>query len=333
MMSTTQISINQKAVILLNQIISKKDILGFTIEQLANGAKLYDFTNANLEGSMYLSRILMADLASIQLAPVKARITANSGPIDLDLIEIYTQVPLLACMASQYAGWMVKAKKMVDGKKKTYFKAMGSGPARALARVEKELYEFLGYTENHQSAVLFLETSQKPDEGVVQYISDKCGVDPLNLHVLYASTTSLAGSVQIAARIVETALHKFMELGIDLKWIVSGCGTCPIAPVLKDEMKAMGVTNDCIMFAGSVTLSMDIPEGKESEFFNIFKNAPSNTSSSYGKPFFETLQDAGGDFYKIDTGLFAPAQITVINRTTGNIFTEGSLNPEKLDFS
>jgi methenyltetrahydromethanopterin cyclohydrolase len=78
---------------------------------------------------------------------------------------------------------------------------------------------------------------------------------------------------------------------------------------------------------------MDIPEGKESDFLKIFQKAPSSASPSYGKPFYETLQDVGGDFYKVDPGLFAPAQITIINRTTGNIFTEGKLNPEKLNFS
>ena len=329
---SSHISINQNAVSLLTEISDNHEFLGFTIDKLPNGAKLYDFTNANSEGSIYLCRILMGDLCSIQLSPVKASLNARSGPTELELIEVGTQQPLIACMASQYAGWAVKAKKMVNGKKKTYFRAMGSGPARALARVEKELYEDLGYSDSSKSAVLFLETSKKPDEGVVDYISEKCGVDPSNLHVLFAPSTSLAGSIQIAARIVETALHKFHELGIDLHWIVSGCGTCPIAPVSDDEMKAMGVTNDCILFTGNVTLSIDIPDGKESEFVTLLKKAPSSASPSYGKPFFETLQDVGGDFYKIDLGLFAPAQITVINRTTGNIFTEGDLNPEKLNF-
>jgi methenyltetrahydromethanopterin cyclohydrolase len=124
-----------------------------------------------------------------------------------------------------------------------------------------------------------------------------------------------------------------MELGIDLKWIKSGFGTCPIAPVSKNEMKAMGVTNDCIMFTGNVTLTMDIPENEEKKFYQLLKKTPSNASPSYGKPFLQTLRDAGGDFYKIDAGLFAPARITVINRITDTIVTEGDLNPEKLDFS
>lgn len=327
------ISLNQNAELHLNQIVRKQDILGFKVNRLSSGAKLYDFTNANMEGSLHLSRILMSDLSSIQLAPVRARIHASSGPADLDMIEVGTQAPLLACMASQYAGWTVKAKKNVEGKTKTYFKAMGSGPARALAKVEKELYDSLGYTESWQSAVLFLETSERPDDGVIEYVSEKCGISSSNLHLLFAPTTSLAGSVQIAARVVETALHKFMDLGMNLKWVISGCGTCPIAPVMENPMKAMGVTNDCIMFTGNVTLCMDIPTPEESAFLKVLKKVPSTASPSYGKPFIETLQEAGGDFYKIDTGLFAPARITVINRITGNIFTEGDLNPEKLNFS
>ncbi len=332
-MSSPQISVNEHSILLLKNMLVKKEILGFSHEISPNGANLYDFTDANMEGGILLSRILMANLASIRLAPVKARINAKSGQGELDLIEIGTQHPQLACMASQYAGWTVKAKKTVDGKKETYFKAMGSGPARSIAKVEKELFELLRYTDNHQSALLFLETSQKPDDGVVDYISEKCDINPENLHLLYAPTNSLAGSVQIAARVLETALHKFMEQGIDLNWIVSGCGTCPIAPVLYDPIKAMGVTNDCLMFTGNVTLSLDIPEGKESEFLKILKATPSSSSPSYGKRFFETMNDVKGDFYKIDPGLFAPAQITIINRTTGNIFNEGIINPEKLDFS
>jgi methenyltetrahydromethanopterin cyclohydrolase len=332
-MSTSHVSINQKAISLLKEISDQSDILGFTIDKLPNGAIIYDFSNANAEAAIYLSRILMGGLGSVYLSPFKARINASSGPIDLELLEVSTQHPLIACMASQYAGWTVKAKKLVDGEKKTYFRAMGSGPARAIARVEKELYDSLSYTDSYDSAILFLETSQKPDAGVVEYVSQKSGIPPSNLHIIFAPSTSLTGSIQVAARIVETALHKLMEIGLDLHWIVSGCGTCPIAPVLQDELKAMGLTNDCILFTGNVTLSMDIPEGKESEFLKIFKKAPSCASLSYGKPFYETLQNVGGDFYKIDRGLFAPAQITVINRTTGNIFTEGKLNPEKLNFA
>ena len=58
-------------------------------------------------------------------------------------------------MASQYAGWAITP----DG----YF-AMGSGPLRAHARVEKELFAKLDYAESASHGVLVLETRTLPDE-------------------------------------------------------------------------------------------------------------------------------------------------------------------------
>lgn len=328
------ISVNKNAESLILNFEKKCDIFGINFEKLSNGAKIFDFSKANLEGSMYLARVCMADMAQISTAPAKGRINARSGTVDLELIEVNTLSPVISCMVSQYAGWNVKVKKINDkGEKKTYFKAMCSGPARALSRVEKELYEKLNYKDDYTSAVLVMETSKKPDDGVAEYIAKKCGVKTENIYLLYAPTSCLAGSVQISARIVETSLHKFFELGINPEWIVSGTGACPIAPVAEDDFKAMGWTNDCIIFAGSVTLNMDVPESEEKKLIELIKKCPSSTSKTYGKPFAQVYQEAGGDFSKIDPGMFAPAKITVINRVTGNIFTEGDLNLDILDFS
>ena len=324
------ISVNKNAESLIQNFEKKCDIFGINFEKLSNGAKILDFTEANLEGSLYLARVCMADMARISTLPVKGRINARSGPVELELIEVDTLSPVISCMASQLAGWNLKVKKINDkGEKKTYFKAMCSGPARALSRVEKKLYEEINYKDDHTSAVLVMETSKKPDAGVAEYIAEKCGVKTENVYLLFAPTACLAGSVQIAARIVETSLHKFFELGINPEWIVSGTGTCPIAPVAEDDFKAMGWTNDCIILAGSVTLNMDVPESEESKLLELIKKCPSRSRQRFQ----EVFKEAGGDFSKIDPGMFAPAKISVINRITGKIFTEGDLNLDVLDFS
>ena len=54
-------------------------------------------------------------------------------------VQVWTDHPAASCMASQYAGWAINP----DG-----FFAMGSGPLRAKARVEKELFAKLGYAED-----------------------------------------------------------------------------------------------------------------------------------------------------------------------------------------
>ncbi len=61
--------------------------------------------------------------------------------------------PVVACLACQYAGW-----RLSDGKGKDAFFALGSGPARALARVEP-LFEELGYRDKAPTATLVLESS------------------------------------------------------------------------------------------------------------------------------------------------------------------------------
>ncbi|MHA1727471.1 MAG: methenyltetrahydromethanopterin cyclohydrolase [Promethearchaeota archaeon] len=327
-------SVNQKAETFIHSFNDKCDFLGIKSGVLSNGARIFDFTNASLEGSIHLARVCMADLSVITTSPIKGIIDAKSGPVELEIIEVETKFPIIACMASQYAGWNVKVKKINEsGEKKTHFKSMGSGPARALALKEKKLFEEINYKDNYTSAVIVLETSKKPDELVAEYVAKKCGVKPENVYILFAPTSSLAGSVQIAARIVETSLHKFLELGLNPDWVVSGKGTCPVAPVADDDFKAMGWTNDCIIFTGKVTLNMSIPQADEHKLIELIKKCPSNTSSSYGKPFLEVFKEAGGDFFKIDPGMFAPAQITVINSKTGNTFTEGELNQCVLDFS
>ena len=60
------------------------------------------------------------------------------------------------------------------------------------------------------------------------------------------------------------------------------------------------------------------------------KNAPANTSKSYGRPFLETFKAVDYDFYAIDPGLFAPATYTVTNVKTGKSVTVGEINHKLL---
>ena len=60
-------------------------------------------------------------------------------------VHVWTDHPAESCMASQYAGWAITP----EG-----FFAMGSGPLRAKARVERELFGKLGYAEDAPRGVL-----------------------------------------------------------------------------------------------------------------------------------------------------------------------------------
>jgi methenyltetrahydromethanopterin cyclohydrolase len=202
---------------------------------------------------------------------------------------------------------------------------MGSGPARALGLKPKELYEEIGYKDDSEFAVLVMESSEIPNEEVVEYIAKHCSVDPENVYIAVAPTASIAGCVQISARIVETGIHKLESIGYDINTIKSGFGVAPIAPVVGDDTKCMGSTNDCIIYCGETYYTVDYGDVEKLE--ELVKKAPSTTSRDFGKPFYTTFKEAEFDFFKVDAGMFAPAKITVNDVKSKKSFTSGRINP------
>jgi len=227
--------------------------------------------------------------------------------------------PMLACMASQYAGWAVK----VNGTQSSgaYF-AMGSGPARVLFLGEP-LFRKLDYRDLSEVAVLALESRSLPSEEVAGWIAGKCRISSDRLYLLVAPTASLVGSVQVAARVVETGLHKMLEVGFDIGSVISGFGTCPVAPVARDDLRAIGRTNDAVLYGGKAWYTV---RGDDGRLESLVKELPSSASKDYGTPFYELFQRYGGDFYKIDPLLFSPAEVSINNVATGRSFHAGRVN-------
>src|SRR5207247_10652671 len=93
---------------------------------------------------------------------------------------------------------------------------MGSGPLRAHARVEKELFAKLGYAERAERGVLVLETRTLPTDEVARWVGQKAGLAPSHLTFVVAPTASLAGGGQIPARIFGTSLHQLETRGFSV---------------------------------------------------------------------------------------------------------------------
>jgi methenyltetrahydromethanopterin cyclohydrolase len=259
-----------------------------------------------------LSRICMGDLAEMEGAFL------TFGDVALPGIVVRTDRPHIACLASQYAGWAVKP----EG----YF-AMGSGPLRAIARVE-ELFAKLRYREPASGpGVLVLESRECPGPAVFEWLSGKSGVARDRLTLLVAPTASPAAGVQISARVVETALHKLHELGFDVAKIRTGFGTAPISPPAKSDPRAIGRTNDCILYGGVVHLVVDAPD---EVLETLVPRVPSSASRDYGTPFYDLFKRYDWDFYKVDPLLFSPAEVSLTSVASGRTFTAGSVNAELL---
>src|SRR6185436_8778921 len=223
-------------------------------------------------------------------------------------VTVWTDHPAVACMASQYAGWAISVEK---------FFAMGSGPLRAHARVEKELYEKLGYEEDAAQGVLVLEGRVLPDEAVAAWVAQKARLQPSQLTFVVAPTASIAGGVQISARILETGLHKMEVLGFDVRRVVSGFGIAPIAPVAKNDLRAIGRTNDCILYGGQARYSV---RAGDDELAALAAKLPASASADYGTPFYDLFKRYDHDFYKIDPLLFSPAEVWLSSATSGRTF-------------
>ncbi|MDF2954945.1 MAG: Methenyltetrahydromethanopterin cyclohydrolase [Candidatus Alkanophagales archaeon MCA70_species_2] len=310
------ISVNEHALDVFEEMMDFADELKVGVEELANGTTIIDAgvnEPGGFEAGLYLARICMADLADIRFTSVALKGRAFPA------IQVTTDFPILSCMASQYAGWQIKVEK---------FFAMGSGPARALAKKPKKLYEEIGYEDVAEEAVLVLEGRQIPDENVAEKIAQECDVRPEDLYIAIAPTASVAGSVQISARVVETGIHKLESIGFDINKIKHGHGVAPIAPIVGDDVKCMGSTNDCIIYCGRTFYVVEYENLDELKEF--LKKAPSETSSSYGKPFYVTFKEAGFDFYKVDAGVFAPAEITINEIKSGKTFSCGRINEDVL---
>src|SRR6185503_14629233 len=89
-----------------------------------------------------------------------------------------------------------------------------------------------------------------PNDAVAEWVARKAGIAPSALTFAIAPTASLAGGVQIVARVVESGLHKMDTIGFDVKRVVSATGTAPLAPTARNDMRAIGRTNDCILYGG-----------------------------------------------------------------------------------
>ncbi len=314
------IKINELTLKLVEEIIENKELYGAKIEKLSSGQTVIDLTKASWTGAQIAGEICMGGLGNVEYSSYS--IDGHYFPA----VNVYTSHPIVSCLASQLAGWSVKLKKEVekDGKikKKVVFQSLGSGPARAKARGEK-LFDEIEYTDESDCAVIFFETRNMPNEEVMAIVTDKCKVDASKTYAVCAPTACLTGSVQVAARIVETGIHKLHEIHFPLDVLLDGFGTVPVAPIAKDDFAAMGPANDAMFAVGKTFYTINVGKDKEAELFELLKKAPASTSSSYGKPFNTIFKEAEYDFYKIDPGLFAPAIFTVNNIKTGKTITVG----------
>ncbi|SEP02220.1 methenyltetrahydromethanopterin cyclohydrolase [Methylobacterium sp. UNC300MFChir4.1] len=314
-------SINALSGPLVERLVADAATLRLSVSQAAGGARMVDAgaqARGSIEAGRRIAEICLGGLGTVTIAP--------SGPIASwpYSVTVHSADPVLACLGSQYAGWS-----LADETGDSGFFALGSGPGRAVAAVE-ELYQELGFRDSATKTALVLEAAGGPPESVVAKVAEASGLKPEDLTFIFAPTQSLAGSTQVVARVLEVALHKAHTVGFDLHAIVDGIGSAPLSPPHPDFIKAMGRTNDAIIYGGRVQLFVD---ADDSDAKQLAEQLPSTTSSDHGAPFADIFARVNGDFYKIDGALFSPAEAIVTSVRSGATYRGGRLEPTLVDAS
>jgi len=322
------LSVNREAAALVQRLVDEADRLRVSVRTEAGGVRLIDAgieAPGSLEAGRLIGEICMGGLGQVALAAQGAGDPATGWPTWL---EVRSSQPVLACLASQYAGWSLSASKEEAGGKK--FFSLGSGPARALAGKE-ELFRELGYRDPLEGAarrgVLVLEVDREPPPVVIEKVLRDCALAPEALTLILTPTRSLAGTTQVVARVLEVALHKAHELHFKLSDIVDGVASAPLPAPGADGLDAMGRTNDAILYGGRVHLTV---RGSDEAARELARALPSLNSRDYGRGFADIFKAAEYDFYKIDGALFAPAEVWVSSLESGRTWHGGRLNLELL---
>jgi len=311
--TTIKVSVNQKGWKLGQKLCGSPEKYDVLVQESRQGVTIIDTgiaAKGTIEAGRLVTEICLGGYGEAEVKKIK-----YADDLTSESIYVQTNYPAISTLGSQFADWQIK---------ENDFFAIGSGPARALARKNKQLYEKIDYQDESDRTVLVLETSKEPPENVIHQILEDCKVQPEKLILILVPTTSIVGSTQVSGRIVETGLHKLLKLGLDPKLAANAHGSAPIAPVHKKFAEAMGRSNDAILYMGETFY--EVRGMEDAELKQIVEKTPSSASPQYGRPFLQIFKEANFDFYKVDPNLFAPAVVTVKNVETGTILKAGRTN-------
>ena len=317
MHSSQNISINQLSKPLVAALINDASALNLKVSTHESGVTIIDAgidATGGLEAGRRIAEICMGGLGQVTFVQNNSFENWPAG------LLVTTKNPVLACLGSQYAGWALSHEK---------FFSLGSGPARSIAQRE-EIFKDIQYKDNAEQTVLVLETDKIPPVEVIAKVARDTNIKPENLTFILTPTRSLAGTVQIVARVLEVALHKLHTLHFPLQNLVDGIASAPLPPPSPDFLTGMGRTNDAILFGGFVQLFVN---GSDEAAKKLAAELPSSASKDYGKPFAKVFKAVNMDFYQIDPLLFSPAKVTISNLSTGNSFFGGAFNQALLNQS
>lgn len=235
------------------------------------------------------------------------------GRVSIKNNRVFVEIekePAIATLSCQLAGWGIE----INGKP-----GLGSGPARILAKKPFDIIDKIGYHEISEKSALILETERLPDENICKKILEE--INSRELIIAAFRDKGRVGLINVISRVIEVAIYRLDLLGYDVKKIISANGSVPM-PKLTEDL--MFTSNDAIIYGGVVEIKV---KGWDK---SLTEKTVSLFSKVYGKTFKSLFQDAGGDFYKIETEIFAPAKLKITDIKENKEYHAGRINNEIL---
>jgi methenyltetrahydromethanopterin cyclohydrolase len=311
-------SLNQKAMAIIGPILDDPQRYGAELVRTPGGATIVDMGN-QAPGS-WLGAKLFVEASFGGLAEVTyGRIMIKD--LDVPSVDVVIDDPMLAVVACQ-----VGAMKLGEGA----FAALGSGPARAKARADRWAQR-VEYEDPSPLALIQLQMRGLPAEETLQEVADACRIPLANLTAMVAPTASLVGSVQVASRAFEQCIVALARnTSFDITSILRARAVAPVAPVIDDELWAMGRANDCLVYGGSSSLW--VRHSNDDEVRRTTESLPFsvNAGDYYGKSYREIFDAFGRSLYNIPADFDGPAKVAMTNQLTGSVFAAGEINLDRL---
>ncbi|MCX8204840.1 MAG: methenyltetrahydromethanopterin cyclohydrolase [Candidatus Nezhaarchaeota archaeon] len=308
------VSVNKLSMKYVSELINRAEEYRVKVERLPCGATVID-TGLEAPGG-YLAGLLLTKVCLGGLAECWLTYQAY-GDLELPSIVVATDHPATSLLGCQLAGWMVQVKE--EG-----FFAACSGPARALALKPKKVFEKIKYRDEYSEAAIVMETTKKPSDTVAKRVAEDCKISPKDLYMLLTTTASMAGSVQVSGRVVETGLYRLEYLGLEPLKVVFGSGSAPIMPPHPDVGVATAIEEDALLYGGVACYVIDEEEAKLKD---LVSKAPATAWSGYGSTSYEVLKAVGFDWSKLDPSFFTIGKLEVMCKSTGRNFVAGRVNP------
>lgn len=311
-------SISKNTVKLIReQILPYAEELNCRTHTLKNGATVIDMgieAGGSYEAARLFTLVTLGGLGTVSYG------TYSLGDCEVPSVEVTVPHPQVACLSSQFSCWKLAPSGEYQ------LPGFASGPARAITHNDS-VSKLWHYQDAFPETALALQTCELPDEAFAQSVADACHIQPDGVYLLAATTGSLVGSVQICARMPEVSMWGLNFKGFDIGKVIACKGYGPVAPCIKDELKAMDRVNASCLYGAVIRYLVDC---EDCELEGLAEKLVFGNTAHSGRRFSDIYEESGRDIFKMDLEVHKVAEIELNNLRTGSTFRAGKRNLEML---